>query len=299
MGGTSACQLVDVFLVLLDPGYTTTALACIRAAKRSLACGTVATRQANDSSVRIPADDACVAGAVLIVLLHSIAGEEWKALQDSIRLRLHHNCFALDWLREIWINSLRALSNALGIRAKFLPLLPSFFSIVHWLGTSPFNPGQGFSGMASSTLSPSMTASEIAALTAASTAVRLVPPFLAFGPGRGASGSFTGTTAAGGRPISPLMCLPLAYSIGRVPDLAFFMRGTNSNRGLRLDGLTFRDIKQLGALQKTMLLCLTLKKMHLNGESTANVQLYSGQMQADAAQNCRDKRLTGDSPILP
>lgn len=130
----SACQLVDVFLVLLDPGYTTTALACIRAAKRSLACGTVATRQANDSSVRIPADDACVAGAVLIVLLHSIAGEEWKALQDSIRLRLHHNCFALDWLREIWINSLRALSNALGIRAKFLPLLPSFFSIVHWLG---------------------------------------------------------------------------------------------------------------------------------------------------------------------
>ena len=131
----SACQLVDAFLLVLDARYTNAALVCIRATKHSLACGLVTARQGNDSSVCTPADDACIATAVLIVLLHSIAGEEEEVLQDSIRL--HHSCFVLDRLRKIWINRLRALSNALGVRgvrAKVLPLLPSLFSIVHRLG---------------------------------------------------------------------------------------------------------------------------------------------------------------------
>ena len=111
-------------------------MACIRAPNPSLARGLVTARQGNDSSVCTPADDACIPATVLIVLLHSIAGEEQKVLQASIRLRLQHSCFTLDRLREIWINRLRALSNAVGVRgvrAPFLALLPSLFSIVHWL----------------------------------------------------------------------------------------------------------------------------------------------------------------------
>jgi len=51
-------------------------LACIRAAKHSLACGLVTAGQGNDSSVCTPADDACIAATILIVLLDSVAGEE-------------------------------------------------------------------------------------------------------------------------------------------------------------------------------------------------------------------------------
>ncbi len=70
-----------------------------------------------------------------------------------------------------------------------------------------------------------MTAAETAAFTAAPAAARLTPPFLALGPAMGASGAFTGTAAAGGRPVSPLpglplVCLTVVNSAGSKPSLA-------------------------------------------------------------------------------